>query len=141
MNYIDWFNEHANKHKKIVDKLLSKNYSKEQIIEYFTFENMVKNEVNFCLLYKENKKCHDMENLNCYFCACPNFRFDDTGLESENKFKLLSMCDIDNGDEFNVDGVIHQDCSKCTVPHHEAYIKEKFDLNWANAMKNCIEPS
>ena len=55
--------------------------SDEEVIAYFKFENMVKKEPDFCPLYKDNKKCHDMKELNCYLCACPNFRFDDEGFK------------------------------------------------------------
>lgn len=137
MSYINWFNEHAKKHKSIVDKLVAKNYSKDQIIEYFTFDNMVKKEPTFCLLYQDNKKCHDMEDLNCYLCACPNFRFDDEGLGVYNEFKILSKCDIHNGDEFAVEKIIHQDCSSCSVPHHKPYIEKNFDLDWKKIMSEC----
>ncbi len=65
MSYSGWFESHAIKHKKIVDKLVAKNYTQEQIIEYFEFENLVKEENDFCLLYKTNTKCHEMESLNC----------------------------------------------------------------------------
>ena len=137
MGYTKWFNEHAAKHKKIVDKLVVKNYTKEQIIEYFDFDNMVKNELKFCPLYKDNKKCHDMESLNCYLCACPNFRFNDIGIATYNEFNILSKCDINNGEKFASKGVIHQDCSKCSVPHHTAYVKKNFDLDWKKIMKKC----
>lgn len=137
MNYKSWFNSHAKKHKKIIDKLLKKDYTKEQIIEYFNFENMVKMENDFCPLYADNKKCHDMSKLNCYLCACPNFRFNDEGLDTYNGFKILSKCDINNGEKFTNSGVIHHDCSKCTVPHHKAYIDKNFDLDWKKIMKEC----
>ncbi len=137
MTYSEWFDEFANKHKKIVDKLLLQNYSKEQIIEYFEFENMVKKENEFCLLYKTETKCHDMEDLNCYLCACPNFRFNDEGLDTYNKLNILSKCTIDNGSKFAVNDVMHQDCSKCTVPHHKAYIEKHFDYDWRKIMKEC----
>ncbi|MCD6173018.1 MAG: hypothetical protein J7J96_04400, partial [Sulfurimonas sp.] len=81
MSYSSWFDAHATKHKKIVDKLVAKGYNTEQIIEYFDFDSMVKHENDFCPLYKDNKKCHDMESLNCYLCACPNFRFNDDGIK------------------------------------------------------------
>ncbi len=97
MSYTKWFDAHAKKHKEIVDKLVKSGYSNEDIVEYFDFDNMVKEEPNFCPLYKKNKKCHDMEKLNCYMCACPNFRFDDDGLGVYNEFKILSKCDINNG--------------------------------------------
>lgn len=135
MTYEDWYNEHAKKHKKIVDKLLEKNYTKEQIIDYFTFENMVKMENDFCPLYKENKKCHDIEHLNCYMCACPNFRFNDDGLDTYNEFVILSKCNINNGSKLSYDGKIHQDCSNCTVPHHKPFISKNFDVNWKKTMK------
>ena len=135
MSYSSWFDKHAHKHKKIVDKLLSQGFEKEQIIEYFEFDNMVKMENDFCPLYKEPKKCHDMESLNCYLCACPNFRFDEDGLGNYNEFKILSKCDINNGEKFAGKGVIHQDCSTCSVPHHRAYIEKTFDLDWKKIMK------
>jgi len=139
MGYSEWFNKHANKHKIIVEKLLLKNKTKEEIIEYFDFESMVENEPDFCPLYKDNKKCHDMENLNCYLCACPNFRFNDEGLGTYNEYKILSKCDIQNGEEFMGKGVIHQDCSKCTVPHHKAYVEKNFDYEWKKIMKKCSQ--
>ncbi len=137
MGYNDWFEKHSEKHKKIVAKLVEKNYSKEQIIEYFDFDNMVKMEYDFCPLYAKNKKCHDMESLNCYLCACPNFRFNEDGLGVYNEFKILSKCNIHNGTEFASKGVIHQDCSSCTVPHHKAFVEKNFDLDWKKIMKSC----
>jgi len=137
MGYSEWFEKHAAKHKKIVDKLVDKGFTQEQIIDYFDFDNMVKNENDFCPLYKEPKKCHDMEKLNCYLCACPNFRFNDEGLGSYNEFKILSKCSIDNGEKFAGKGVIHQDCSSCSVPHHKAYIEKNFDLDWKKIMSEC----
>ncbi|RLA82361.1 MAG: hypothetical protein DRG78_07385 [Epsilonproteobacteria bacterium] len=137
MSYIEWFNAHASKHKKIVDKLVESGYSKEQIVEYFDFDNMVEYETDFCPLYKENKKCHDMDELNCYLCACPNFRFNDEGLGSYNGFKILSRCDINNGEKFVGKGVIHHDCSSCQVPHYKSYALKNFSADWREIMKNC----
>ena len=138
MSYSSWFDKHALKHKKIVDKLLKKEYTKEQIIEYFDFDNMVKEENEFCPLYKEPKKCHDMESLNCYLCACPHFRFNDDGIGTYNEFKILSKCDINNGEKFAGKGVIHQDCSTCSIPHHKRYIEKTFDLDWKKIMNKCL---
>jgi len=139
MSYTKWFNEHATQHKKIVNKLLSKKYTKEQIIEYFDFDNMVKEEKDFCPLYKENTKCHDMLSLNCYLCACPNFRFNDEGVSKKDDKTQYSFCSIDSKD--GKQGIygdkIHQDCSKCSVPHHKAYVDKNFDLDWKKIMKSC----
>ncbi|MDH4944798.1 hypothetical protein [Sulfurimonas sp. C5] len=140
MGYLSWFEEHASAHKKIVDKLLSQGKTKEKIIEYFDFDNMVKNEKDFCPLYAENRKCHDMDELNCYLCACPNFRFKDDGIQQIKDKTQYSFCSIDSKD--GRQGVygekIHQDCSKCTVPHHRSYVEKNFDLEWKKIMKKCI---
>ncbi len=139
MGYTDWFKKHAQKHKVIVAKLLSKNYSKEQIIDYFDFENMKREEKDFCPLYAKDKKCHDMESLNCYLCACPNFRFNDTGIEKVEEKTKFSFCSIDSKDgRVGVYGEkIHQDCSKCGVPHHRVFVEKHFDIAWEKMMKKC----
>ena len=135
MSYINWFQTHGEKHKAIMDKLTQ--LSVDEVIAYFRFENMVEKEPDFCLLYKEHKKCHDMEDLNCYLCACPNFRFDDDGVEEVEEKTLYSTFSIDSKDgaQFISDDAIHQDCSGCLVPHHEAYIKKVFDRDWFKIMK------
>jgi Zn-finger protein len=139
MGYKSWFNKHTLKHKNIVDKLLSKNYTKEQIIDYFEFDNMVKKENDFCPLYVDNKKCHDMKKLNCYLCACPNFRFNDSGIKQIDKNTQYSFCNI--GSKEGRQGIygdkIHQDCSNCTIPHAKSYVEKYFDLDWKKIMKDC----
>ena len=137
MSYIKWFEKHAQKHKKIVDKLRNKNLTPKEIVEYFRWENMVENEVDFCPLYLQNKKCHDMDELNCYLCACPNFRFDDNGLATYNGMSIKSKCAINNGTKLQSRGVIHQDCSSCKVPHYESYILKNFSYDWAGIMSRC----
>lgn len=125
MTYLSWHEEHSKKHKKIVDKL--SHLSDDELIEYFDFDNMVQKESNFCLLYATNEKCHKIEKLNCYLCACPHFR---VGEKS-------STCDIKsrNGASFtSPDGFIHQDCSGCTIPHKVGYIKKNFSRNWKEIM-------
>ena len=59
MSYLEWFETHANKHHVIVQKLSRQNYTKEMIIDYFLFENMVEKEPEFCLLYakKHYQQC------------------------------------------------------------------------------------
>lgn len=139
MGYKSWFDTHADKHKKIVEKLTASGKTKEQIVEYFEFENMVQNEPDFCPLYAENRKCHDMEKLNCYLCACPNFRFSDDGIEKVKDKTKYSFCAIDSKD--GKQGVygdkIHQNCSGCLVPHAKSYVLQHFDLNWKKIMQKC----
>lgn len=118
-----------------MDKLT--HLSDDEVIEYFRFENMVEKESDFCPLYAEHKKCHDTEELNCYLCACPNFRFNDTGFRVEEEKTLFSMCAIESpeGDRFITDNAIHQNCSPCLVPHQESYIKKVFNRDWFTIMK------
>lgn len=134
MSYKEWFEAHALKHAKIVSKLQAKSFSDDEIIEYFDFENMVKNEKDFCPLYADHKKCHDMEELNCYLCGCPHFHFNDEGIKRVNDKTQYSYCSIESKD--GVQGVygdaIHQDCSKCRVPHHKSFVKKHFDRDWKN---------
>jgi Zn-finger protein len=128
MSYISWFQNHSIKHQNIVRKV-----NLEEVVEYFRWENISKTDIDFCPLFAKNKKCHEMENLNCYLCACPNFRFDD------NAKKTKSWCSIDSKDGRQIEhnGIIHQDCSGCTIPHTDEYIKKHFDVQWLDIMKDC----
>jgi len=139
MTYGEWFEAHARKHRAVVEKLLAKGMDKDAIIDYFDFENMVKAEPDFCPLYAEKRKCHDMEKLNCYLCACPNFRFNDDGLAAKEGKTVYSTCAIDSKDgKAAVYGdAIHQDCSACTVPHRRDYIEKVFETAWEKMMARC----
>ena len=133
MAYLKWFEAHGSKHKKIVDKLIKQNYSKKEIINYFNWDNLHKVEPEFCPLFKDNKKCHNMENLNCYLCACPNFRFDDT----QKKYKSFCSVESKDGRQVEYSGIVHQDCSKCKVPHFSSYIDQHFNCDWFVPMESC----
>lgn len=135
MTYNQWFQEHAAKHRAIMEKLTA--LSDQEVIEYFRFENMVKNEREFCPLYADNKKCHDTPEFNCYLCACPHFRFNDSGQDTLEGQKLFSTCSIESseGAYFIHESAIHQDCSGCLIPHKESYIKKVFDRDWLKIMK------
>lgn len=115
MTYHEWLELHTKNKQTILNKLT--NHSNDEIIEYFDFDNMVKNEPEFCPLYLENKKCHNIDELNCYFCACPHF-------EIGNK---KSICTINSKDRSNIvddSGYVHQDCSRCTIPHTKEFVKK-----------------
>ncbi len=139
MSYKEWVDEHAKKHAKIIQKLLALNYSKEEIIEYFDYDNMKVYEKWFCPLYQTNQKCHDTRDLNCYFCACPNFRFSDDGIRRDNDLVTYSECSIKSADgrQVEFDGKIHQDCSLCAIPHQKEYIRQMFNTSWKSVMLKC----
>jgi Zn-finger protein len=137
MTYQEWFNTHARKHANIMTKLT--HLSDDEVIRYFRFENMVQEENDFCLLYATNTRCHETLDLNCYLCACPHFRFNDTGLGIKEGKTLFSLCAIDapHGGQFCTDTAIHHDCTGCLIPHREGYIRKVFDREWLVMMKNC----
>lgn len=135
MTYSHWSTAHANKHAVIMKKLA--HLSDNEVIKYFDFDNMVKNEPDFCLLYASNKKCHEIDNLNCYWCACPYFRFDDAGLALHNDKIVYSKCSIDSkeGAQFESNCAIHQDCTSCLVPHARKNIQNNFNRSWQTTME------
>ncbi|MEA1915894.1 MAG: hypothetical protein U9N42_00015 [Campylobacterota bacterium] len=132
--YSMWFEEHAIKHEEIMKRL--EHLSDEEVIEHFVYENMQKNEPTFCPLYEKNEKCHELKELNCYLCGCPNFRFDDNGYELIDNKKLMSRCNINSkdGEQFITPSAIHQNCTNCTIPHHKEYIKKLFSRSWREIM-------
>jgi len=134
MSYGSWFQEHGEKHQKIMKKLSE--FSDDEVIKYFRFDNMVKEEPDFCPLYEKNEKCHDNKELNCYLCACPNFRFKDNGFKKDKDKTLFSICNINakDGTQYISDDAIHQNCASCFIPHSEIYIKNNFSRNWFKIM-------
>lgn len=140
MSYFTWFVEHDQKHYQIIQKLKAQGFSKEAIIDYFVFENMVEKEPHFCLLYANKQKCHDIKYLNCYLCACPHFRFNDEGIVVKGSVLVKSMCAISskNASQFIYDNIEHLDCSKCIVPHTKSFVLKHFDEVWHKVMRECI---
>lgn len=137
MTYKEWFETHAYKHAVIMEKLT--HLSESEVIDYFRFENMVINEPSFCLLYAENKKCHDTKELNCYWCACSCFSFNDEGIKQLRDKTLYSLCSIEgkSGGQF-INGVsIHQDCIGCLIPHNKETLKKHFNRNWRVTMEKA----
>ena len=129
MGYEKWFEDHYKKHKKIVDKLSY--LSDDELIDYFDYENISKKEVDFCPLFKDGKKCHDIERLNCYLCGCVNFRFDD----DSKKVKSFCIIDSKDGSAITHNGFVHQDCSGCIIPHKKKFIKSVFSRDWKKMMR------
>lgn len=134
MTYNNWFEDHAKKHAKIMKKL--EGLDEFDTVQYFIFENMVKNEPDFCELYASNTKCHEMYELNCYMCGCPHFRFYQTPHLQED-LEVHSVCSINSkrGKRFVSEEQIHQDCSGCSIPHGEDYIFRNFETEWGKMME------
>ncbi|SFV62201.1 hypothetical protein MNB_SV-6-371 [hydrothermal vent metagenome] len=137
MSYKKWYESHAQKHAEILKSL--SHLSKEEVIEYFDFDNMKIKHPEFCPLYPKDQKCHDIESLNCYFCACMHFRFDDNSIKVEGGKRVYSYCSIEskNSATFETKDSIHNDCSNCKVPHKAHVIKKYFDRDWRVVMQDC----
>jgi hypothetical protein len=138
MTYMEWFEAHAKKHEAIMETLTHLN--DEEVIDYFVYENMQEKHPDFCPLYADNTKCHDMDELNCYFCACMYFRFSDKGLTKEGNRTRYSLCSIEAKEsrDFVSDDAIHLDCSGCLIPHKRSVVKKYFLRDWSEAMKKTI---
>ncbi|NLC28631.1 MAG: hypothetical protein GX780_07660 [Campylobacteraceae bacterium] len=124
-SYKYWLNSHTIKKEKIVNYLRLKGLCSEEVVDYFVFENMALKERDFCPLYAKNQKCHDIEYLNCFFCACPHFVFKDEGLfVRENGIIVKSRCAINSSFSKVVlnEKEEHLDCSNCTLPHIYSFL-------------------
>jgi len=119
MTYKEWDDSNATLKTQLILKLQGQNKSIEEIVSYFDFDNMIIHEPTFCGLYATNTKCHNLETLNCFFCACPHFKYDDKGLVKKADKTIYSTCKINaiKGSEFISENAIHQDCTKCDIPH------------------------
>lgn len=139
MSYLEWVEAHAKKHAALMQKLKARGLSKEQIIDYFDFDNMRKKEEEFCELYAAGRKCHSMKKLNCFLCACPCFRFYNTPLTKES-VTIVSECSIasKNGKALMVKNERHQDCSGCIVPHSRKYVETSYNVSWHEIMAHCL---
>ncbi len=137
MSYEEWYESHAKKHADILEGL--SHLSKGEVIEYFSFDNMKIKHPDFCPLYSKDQKCHNIADLNCYFCACMHFRFDDNGIRMKQNKTVYSYCGIEskNSARFETQDSIHNDCSNCKVPHKAHVVKKYFDRDWKKAMKDC----
>jgi Zn-finger protein len=118
MTYLEWFESHAKKHEEIMKTLT--HLSDDEVIDYFIYENM--------------------QEKNCYFCACNHFRFSDDGVKKEGSKTVYSSCSIDakEGKRFESEDAIHQDCSDCLIPHKKAVIKKYFSRDWRKVMERTV---
>jgi hypothetical protein len=137
VTYREWYREFGAKHREILEKL--KGMEREAIVDYFRYENMRERHPDFCPLYAEGTKCHDLEDLNCYLCGCPHFRYCDEGIDLSGDKVRYSLCAIGarEGRKIETETAIHQDCSGCPLPHLRGFILRHFDRDWGRIMETC----
>ena len=76
MTFAEWERSHNAKVVSILVKLKGK--SDIEVIRHFDYDNMAKEESEFCPLYDIGEKCHKTDKpFNCYLCGCPYFRESD----------------------------------------------------------------
>lgn len=123
MKYETWVQTYVDNVRGVITKLGDK--PMEDIVDYFDYDNMAKNEQGFCPLYRDFTKCHVTNKLNCLLCACPHFRYSsDEPLEvTPDGKRIMSICSISSkqAGTFEVDNVVHCDCSKCHIPHSKQH--------------------
>lgn len=120
MSYQFWFTAHGNK--------------QQAIFAYFDFDNMVKAEPDFCPLYADNKKCYDLERLNCYLCACPLFRFSDQGIAEQDDKSVFSDCTVNS--KFG-QACLAMAYIKIVRPAQCRIVKSMYDRDWFSILAHC----
>jgi Zn-finger protein len=128
MTYTAWLTQHLTKQSALIAKLQRTKHNAWSIVEAFSYNTMREMEPEYCPLYATHAKCHELKTLNCFFCACPHFVFDDAGLETTPEgLTRMSLCKIDSKHAKTsiANGQIHLDCSCCTLPHTKAFIAAK----------------
>jgi len=119
VTYSSWATDHLKSRQAIQHKLEAKGLTPEQVVDYFNYDNMITHEPDFCPLYAQGKKCHDVNYLNCYLCACPHFNYSDDSLYQKGTKSIFSECTINSrfASEFEYENNVHCNCAACTIPH------------------------
>lgn len=99
----------------------------ERIIEAISFKVLSKESKNEsklqCPYYELGKPCHDIYDLNCFLCACPNYESDklEGGCRISSIFGKMTF-------HANLPAGKIWDCSSCCVNHSpkevEKYLRE-----------------
>lgn len=80
-----------------------------EVIDEWNFEKRKKANPNGCVCYEQDKKCHNLKKLNCFFCYCPDY----------DRSVKEGRCRIDSPDGKYIDNHERKilDCSECDFPH------------------------
>ena len=83
-----------------------------------SFKNRSKRDPSQCPYYQKEppQPCHDIEDLNCFLCACPNY----------NSNILKGGCNINSkkGGYNNLPEGKVWDCSNCKINHTPKEVEE-----------------
>tara|TARA_Y100000310_G_scaffold49946_1_gene46110 strand:- start:155 stop:577 length:423 start_codon:yes stop_codon:yes gene_type:complete len=98
----------------------------DAIVEQTSFKVRSKNQPDECPYYPSKGGCHDLNDLNCFLCACPNY----DSKSFEGGCKIESSL---GGWHYHKNLPTRRvwDCSGCFINHSSGeakdYIKENFD--------------
>ena len=142
MTYKEWQEDFETKRYMILINLQDK--TDEEVYRYFMYDNMRQNHPEHCGLYVQGIKCHQVDDLNCFNCGCPDFEILEPPVALTNGCTVYSVCKSASrfADNFQGDDSteIHCDCSKCVLPHKKPKtlrnIKEVRDTYGIRETKN-----
>jgi len=98
---------------ELAKKLIGKRI--DILLDEWDFEERKNKHPEECVCYR-GKPCHDIKELNCFFCYCPNY---DLSVKEER-------CNINSpkGKYFNAPSGKILDCSDCDFPHKKENAKK-----------------
>ncbi|MFW5990524.1 MAG: cysteine-rich small domain-containing protein [Campylobacterales bacterium] len=102
-------------HQKNIKFIEKEGLEEDSLEKSFLYENLSQKEPNFCPLYVENQKCHDIEYLNCIFCACPFYMVKNS----------KTLCSINSRFGKYIGDTL--DCSDCFVPHRKGFVRKQLE--------------
>jgi Zn-finger protein len=82
----------------------------EDILGDHDFKKRKKSNPESCICYQQDKKCHNIEELNCFFCYCPEYNRSVEGGSCKRESPNAKYIN-------NKDGGKILDCSGCDFPH------------------------
>lgn len=90
-----------------------------KIADYFTYTNMKNKHPDFCPLYKNEQKCHDMSSneLICYFCACPYYDYEYYNEAKKEYGRCLINSRYGKRNRWG-----YWDCTNCLLPHRRKFV-------------------
>ncbi len=113
-----WREEHIRKVKKIIEE---NHLSREEVPEFFLYDNLRKRYSDFCPLFEKGELCHtgvDREKFCCLLCACPFYDY----TVWDDEAKIYGACKIHSRhgrrNEYG-----YWDCSGCSFAHDVEWVK------------------
>ena len=102
-----------------------------KIIEETSFQVRSKKHTEECLYYSKGKPCNDIEEFNCFFCPCPEYKSE----IDEGGCKINCIFGKWHSPYPNSQSRRVWDCSDCSVPHFPQYVEQYLKQNMEKLKK------